>query len=200
MQIHRNTVLRKSGSVAKSPVPRRSRRYFHFARGAALASFGLMALGLFCHTSGLRINTTKSIPVGLYGMTDAPIARGKYVIFCPPQSTLFDEARKRGYIGAGFCPGGYGLMMKRVAAAGGDVVTSTQDGISVNGQLLRLSVPLEADKAGRAMPRYLFDDYRLGESELLLMSNGRGTSFDGRYFGPVDAAQVRGVVRPVIEF
>lgn len=200
MRIYRNTVLRKSGCVREVPFPARLSVHSRIARTAALAALGLMAMGFLCHAAGLRVNTTRSIPIGLYRMTDAPVAKGEYVIFCPPQSLLFDEARARGYIGAGFCPGGYGLMMKRVAAARGDVVASTKEGLSVNGKLLPASVPLKADKAGRAMPHQALSDYTLGESELLLMSDLSGTSFDSRYFGPVDAVQVKGVVKPVIMF
>lgn len=200
MRIVRNTILRKSASVQESQVPVRLSMPVSITRSAALAALGLMALGFLCFAMGLRMNTTRSIPIGLYRITDAPVAKGEYVIFCPPQSSLFDEARTRGYIGAGFCPGGYGFMMKRVAAVGGDVVASTREGMSVNGQLLPASAPLEADKAGRAMLRYRFNDYILEEPELLLMSEGSGTSFDGRYFGPVDLEQVRGVVKPVIRF
>ena len=32
------------------------------------------------------------------------------------------------------------------------------------------------------------------------MSDVSGTSFDGRYFGPVCLSQVKGVLRPVITF
>ena len=73
--------------------------------------------------AGARINTTKSIPVGLYWTSSAPVEKGAYVLFCPPQAGVFDDAKARGYIGAGFCPGGYGYMMKRVLAAKDDAVT-----------------------------------------------------------------------------
>jgi hypothetical protein len=43
-------------------------------------------------------------------------------------------------------------------------------------------------------------DYVLGEFELLLMSDVSWSSFDGRYFGPVDVGQVRGVIKPLIVF
>jgi len=200
VRIYRNTVLRKYGFVPESQVPVPIPRQSRIARYAALAALGLMALGFLCHASGLRVNTTPSIPVGFYRMTDAPVSKGEYVILCPPQSALFDEAKRRGYIGAGFCPGDYGYMMKRVVAVGGDRVASSEDGIIVNSELLLASVPLKADKAGRMMPRHAFYDYTLGQSELLLMSDMSGTSFDGRYFGPVEAGQVRGVVRPIITF
>lgn len=200
MRIYRNTLLRKSSPGSESPFPARLSVPSRIARSMALAALGLMALGFLCHAAGLRMNTTKSIPVGLYRMTDAPVAKGEYVIFCPPQSALFDEASARGYIGAGFCSGNYGLLMKRVAAVGGDVVTSSDEGIAVNKVLLPGSGALNMDKAGREMFRYQFSDYTLGDSELLLMSDLSATSFDGRYFGPVNLSQVRGVIRPVLTF
>jgi conjugative transfer signal peptidase TraF len=169
-------------------------------RGLLTAVLSPIAVGLICYLAGLKINTTKSIPVGIYRLTDVPVGKGEYVIFCPPQTALFDEARERGYIGAGFCPGGYGYMMKRVLATGNDRIVSTDEGLRINGSLLPLSKPLETDNAGRMMPRYRFNDYKLGKSELLLMSDVSGTSFDGRYFGSVEAGQVRGVIRPVVAF
>jgi conjugative transfer signal peptidase TraF len=165
-----------------------------------MAVFSLIALGLACYLAGLKINTTKSIPIGIYQLTDVPIGKGEYVIFCPPQTALFDEARERGYISAGFCPGRYGYMMKRVLGVEGDMVSSGNEGIIVNGKLLPASAPREEDSAGRMLSRYTFSDYKLKESELLLMSDMSGTSFDGRYFGPVDVGQVRGVIKPLIVF
>lgn len=165
-----------------------------------MAVFSLIVLGLVCSLTGLKINTTKSIPVGIYRLTDVPVGKGEYVIFCPPQTALFDEARSRGYIGAGFCPGGYGYMMKRVLGVEGDVVSSGNEGIVVNGKLLPISAPREADSAGRVLSRYPFSSYILKDSELLLMSNVSATSFDGRYFGPVEMGQVKSVIRPMFTF
>ena len=172
----------------------------HFYSYTAVAAIGVLTLGFACFAAGLRFNTTRSIPVGLYRIVDEPVGKGAYVIFCPPRLDVFDEARARGYIPAGFCPGDYGFMMKRVLAMEGDAVTSTDEGVSVNGELLPASMPVKTDKAGRMMPRYPFSGYTLGKSELLLMSDVSGTSFDGRYFGPLSLSQVRGVIRPVIIF
>lgn len=146
---------------------------------------------------GGRINTTKSIPVGLYWQTNSPADQGAYVMFCPPKSRLFDAAKERGYIGSGFCGGGYGFVMKKILAAKNDVVDIDAEGVRVNGELLPLSRPLASDKAGRSLPRYPAAGYRLADNEVLLMSDVSGTSFDARYFGPVDRAQIKVVVRPV---
>ena len=169
-----------------------------FTIGTTIVGTTALLLGVGCYSAGARVNTTKSIPVGLYWLTEEPVEKGAYVIFCPPQVGVFDDAKERGYIGAGFCPGGYGFMMKRVLAAKDDAVAVADDGVRVNGELLPLSAPIKADKAGRPLPRYQSNSYTLGNSEVLLMSDVSATSFDGRYFGPINRSQIKTVIRPVI--
>lgn len=166
--------------------------------GTAIGGAAVLVLGLVCYAAGARVNTTKSIPVGLYWSSSGAIAKGTYVMFCPPPIGVFDDAKKRGYIGSGFCPGGYGYLMKKVLAAKGDAVMVADDGVRVNGKLLHLSAPVKADKAGRPLPRYPFNHYELVNSELLLMSDVSGTSFDARYFGPINVTQIKTVIVPVM--
>ncbi|BCT69524.1 hypothetical protein NNRS527_03149 (plasmid) [Nitrosospira sp. NRS527] len=45
------------------------------------------------------------------------------------------------------------------------------------------------------MPRYPESSYTLSNTESLLMSDVSGTSFDSRYFGPVQAFQIQSVIR-----
>ena len=130
--------------------------------GVAIAGIAVLVLGAGGYAAGARINTTKSIPVGLYWTSSAPVEKGAYVLWCPPQTGVFDDAKERDYIGAGFCTGGYGYMMKRVLAAKNDAVTVSDDGVRVNGELLPLSKPIKADSAGRPLPRFQADHYTLG--------------------------------------
>ncbi len=156
------------------------------------------AVGLvLAHEAGLRLNTTGSIPLGLYLMSNDPIERGAYVLWCPPERPEFDLAKERGYIGAGFCPGGYGYMMKKVLAAPNDVVSVTDAGVMINGTVIPASQPFEADSLGRPLPRFRVTDYVLASSELLLMSNTNSRSFDARYFGPVHRAHIQSLIYPV---
>jgi conjugative transfer signal peptidase TraF len=168
------------------------------AGGAAVMDAALLLLGAGWYAAGARINTTRSIPIGLYWTTGQPVAKGAYVLFCPPQAAVFDEARTRGYITAGFCPGDYGYLMKRVLAANDDVVSIGADGVRVNGALLPLSMPVKTDTAGRPLARHRAAIFTLRQSEVLLMSDVSATSFDGRYFGPVDPTQIRSVITPVV--
>ncbi len=166
----------------------------------AAAALGLLVLGLLGGEAGLRVNVNRSIPLGLYRVTDAPVGKDEYVTFCPPRSELLDRAREQGHIGAGPCPGNYGYMMKRVAAVENDRVSSDGGEIMVNGEPLPTSAAREAEDTVRNLTPYPFVDYTLKASELLLMSDVSWTSFDSRYFGPVKAEQVREVIRPVVTF
>ena len=172
-------------------------RFRRITVATAVSGAALLAGAALLYGAGIRVNTTPSIPQGVYRISDAPIERGAYVIFCPPNAAVFDEARKRGYIGAGFCPGGVGQMMKKVLAAKGDRITVRDDGVRINGDIVPLSVPLNADGAGRPLPRYHPTGEPLPPAEFLLMSDVTDKSFDSRYFGPIHATQIRGVLRPL---
>ena len=171
-----------------------SRRYLRRALCTGAVLLGVTGLlGL----AGARVNTSKSIALGLYWTSDRPARKGEYVLLCPAQTSVFEEARRRGYLGAGFCPGGHGYMMKRILAAAGDTVTIGAEGVRVDGVLLPFSAPLTTDMAGRVMPRPQTERYVLGASDVLLMSDVSRTSFDGRYFGPVSRTQITTVIVPV---
>jgi conjugative transfer signal peptidase TraF len=157
-----------------------------------------LAVGLIlAHQSGLRLNTTHSIPLGLYRMSGDPIETGASVLWCPPERPEFDLAKERGYIAAGFCPGGYGNMMKKVVATHNDVVSVTDEGVRINGILMPASQPFEEDSMGRPLPRFRVSDHVLASSELWLMSDTNSRSFDARYFGPVPRAHIQSTIHPV---
>ena len=162
-------------------------------------SISLFALSIVLRIGGFYINTTPSLPVGLYRIVDEPVSKGAYVAFCPPQSDVFEMAVTRGYINAGNCPGGTRQLLKRVHAVAGDLVLIDETGITVNGLWLPNSAPLSTDAYGAALPQYSFDAV-LGESEYLLLSDLNPHSLDARYFGVIDRAQIVHVVRPVFTF
>jgi len=164
---------------------------------SAIGGVTAITLGFVLCLSGARFNTTSSIPLGLYWISSAPMEKGAYVMVCPPNTSVFEEAEKRGYIAAGFCAGHYGYIFKRVLAVGGDVIAITNEGVRINGQLLPLSAPRKVDGGGRPMPGYQPNPFTLTASEVLLMSDASSLSFDGRYFGPLNRAQIRSLIRPI---
>lgn len=164
---------------------------------AVIAGMGLVVMATVVLLAGARINTSRSIPLGLYWTSGAPVQKGAYVMVCPPPIGVFIEAKKRDYIGSGFCPGGFGYMMKKILAAKTDAVLIDVDGVRVNGVLLPFSVPRIADRAGRPLPRYPVLSFTLGQDEVLLMSDVSATSWDARYYGPVRTSQIATVITPV---
>lgn len=163
----------------------------------AIGGIALLAAGMTCYAVGARINTSRSIAVGLYWTSDKRPAKGDYVMVCPPQVGVMLEARQRGYLAPGICPGGYGYLMKKILAAAGDEVSIDPEGVRVNSRLLPFSRPLIADAAGRPLPRFQAATFILGASEVMLMSDVSDTSFDARYFGPLDRAQIKTAILPV---
>ena len=155
----------------------------------------LMVWGLI-YAAGIRVNTTPSIPLGVYQLSNEPLIKGAYVLFCPPPAPVFVMAKARGYVGAGFCPGGYGHLMKRLVAAKDDQVIINAEGVAVNGQRLSLSKPIKLDGGGRPLPHYE-KSWVLDSDEVLVMSDSNSGSFDGRYFGSIQRSQIEGLIRPV---
>jgi conjugative transfer signal peptidase TraF len=96
----------------------------HILAGFVLSvSAGIFLLSIVFRVSGIYYNNTPSFPVGFYKIIDEPVGRGAYVSFCPPQEKVFDVAMMRHTISTGNCPGGYGMLLKRVFAQSGDSVS-----------------------------------------------------------------------------
>lgn len=160
----------------------------------------MLALSIMIATlAGIRINTTRSYQRGIYLMTNDPIEKGALVIFCPADTSAFRQARERGYIGAGFCPGGYGYMIKKIMAAKGDHVEMAASGVYVNGKLLPNSKPADNDAEGQPLPHTQIKTV-LDEHTVLLMSDYSPKSFDARYFGLIDKKNVISSVKLVWVF
>lgn len=145
--------------------------------------------------AGLRLNLTGSLPVGLYVASPGAPVRGALVLACLP-SGVAAFAKERGYVPQGEeCPGSMGAIGKPVLAVGGDTVTVTPIGLLVNGAPVPNSRPLAADRKGRPLPRLLMGTYVVSPGELWVLSSYSRLSFDSRYFGAIQASQVRARLR-----
>ena len=166
-----------------------------FASLSIVLFFAIGAAGL----AGARVNTTPSLPLGLYWDQQAKPTKGSIVLFCPPDQPLFVEAKARGYLAAGLCDVGTQPMMKRIAATAGDQVSIAAEGTAVNGEWLANSAQVRKDPVGRPLPTYRAE-LTLAAGQVLLMSDRSPLSFDGRYFGPMSERTIQGVVEPVWTF
>lgn len=137
---------------------------------------------------GLRINTSPSLPMGLYITTADSDAN--LVEFCPaePFGTLSIE---RGYREPGACRDGAAPLLKPIIARSGDVVEVSERGISVNGALLPNTAPLTRDTKGRHLEAWPSGRYVVGPGTIWVASSYHPRSFDSRYFGPLSTAAIR---------
>ena len=176
------------------PKARRRRSVTVLLCGLALL-IGLLAV----KRAGYRINVTASLPVGIWRLKPsfATLHRGQIITVCPPASPVFAEAKNRGYLFPGDCPGGVAPLLKPIAAVEGDAIETKADGLYVNGKLLPNSKSLTADSSGRplhpVMPPYL----QIPAEHVLLIATENDRSFDGRYFGPISLAGLQGTAEPV---
>lgn len=159
----------------------------------AVAFIGLAAtVAAVC---GVRINTSSSIPLGLYVVTC--ISNAKLIEFCPSEP-FATQSSERGYRTHGLsCPDGAVPILKPIVASEGDIVVVSLDGIQVNGQTLPQTAPLTADRAGRQLQPWPFGKYRVGPGEVWVASTYSKGSYDSRYMGPIRTTQIRKRLRPL---
>lgn len=176
--------LRLFGAALRRARAKRIRR-LRLGVFAAAASLPALATLVVAPAPRLVWNASASAPIGLYRVDPgAPIARGDMVIAWAPEPwrTL---AAGRHYLPANV------PLVKRVAAAQGDLVCGAGLRLTVNGAVVALR--LAHDRDGRPLPRW--DGCRLlGPGQFLLLMPAPG-SFDGRYFGATGEGRIVGRAR-----
>ena len=156
-----------------------------------------VAISLFpiCGLSGLRINSSPSLPVGLYFTTGED--RANLAEFCPAEP--FGEfAIARGYRESGNCGDGAAPLLKPVVARAADVVELSDRGITVNGRLLQNTAPLSTDTKGRPLSHWQFGRQVVQAGTVWVASSFNPRSFDSRYFGPVQIGAIRHYLQPLL--
>src|ERR1700722_7683944 len=102
-----------------------------WAASAALALWLVVSVG--AARSGVWINVSPSLPLGVYRVVAGPPERGAIVLVCL-SAAVGRLARARGYLGPGPCPGGAGRLGKTVAAGAGDTGDGETTGGPTNGR------------------------------------------------------------------
>lgn len=133
-------------------------------------------------------NVSPSAPVGLYRVIPGgALERGDMVVARLPERWRRLAAERH------YLPSNVPLV-KAVAAIPGDEVCAVGESLYVNG---RWAVHrLESDGQGRSMPMWQ-GCATLGPSQYLLLMAAAPASFDGRYFGPVEAELIVGRAVPL---
>jgi len=130
---------------------------------------------------------SSSTAPGFYRKVAGPIRRGVIIALRIP-------APGRAYAAAHMPERLHTSLLKPVVATGGSIACVRQGHLIVNGR--RLGPIFERDGRGRRLPHWR-GCLRLAAGEVLLYSDRIPNSFDSRYFGPAQAADVLGVYAPL---
>lgn len=134
-------------------------------------------------------NVTPSTPIGLYVVTQAMPKRGDLVVTrLPPGMEAL--AVTRAMLSANT------PVLKPIAALADDLVCRFGSTVTINGRFA--AIAREFDRHGRRLPVW-GGCRRLSASQIFILA-GHPDSFDSRYYGPVDAHNVRGVAHPLLTF
>ena len=166
---------------------------------AGLSACGLAALAWasFVHPlPRLTYNPSDSVAVGWYRVdpldrrTSSPPRRLEVgsIVLVPLPAEAAALAAQRSYLPTRI------PLLKRVGAVAPQEVCVIGGSVRIDG--VPSAAVLSADRWGRPLPSWS-QCRRLRPGELFLLSVTNPASFDSRYFGPVSAAAVIGVARPV---
>ena len=151
---------------------------------------GLAAAVAVLDFVGVRVNWTRSEPVGVYWVHPVTerIRVGQMIEFCPP-------VKRYPFMLKGRCPGGTEPFFKEVVGAPGDIVTVSDLGVTVNGAMLSDSRPhRHARSDASILLPVLRGTFKLGKGQYWAYGSGLpAESFDSRYWGPVEVGAVAGV-------
>ncbi|MBX4949209.1 conjugative transfer signal peptidase TraF [Rhizobium binae] len=168
-------------------------------RAAVILSAAMFAAVVLVATAlvgGYRINLTPSEPLGLWRIVPLhrPVAVNDLVFICPPETAEMREARARGYLRSGSCPGGVAPLIKTVIAVSGQHVEIGVC-VSVDGRLIASSNFAPRDGKGRRLMPFPSGDIPPG---YVFLHSAFPGSYDSRYFGPLPASGVLGLAQEVL--
>lgn len=185
-------------SLPLTPSVRMKQRKKPIPLGLAMMTMAMLGVISIAWFGNYRLNLTPSEPLGLWRIVKfaRPAAVGDLVFICPPQTSTMREARERGYLRSGLCPGGVAPLVKSVIAVAGQRV-EVEAGVSVDRRSVPSSSVVQLDGQGRRMTP--FPGGFVPEGSVFLHSPFAG-SYDSRYFGPIPEAGVLGLAREVLTY
>lgn len=184
-----------TGAATRRSMTTQQRRAIVVLSMAAVAAILLVVTAI---AGGYRINLTPSEPLGLWRIValDRLAAVNDLVFICPPDTAEMREARARGYLRSGSCPGGVAPLIKTVIAVAGQ---HAEIGASVTVDGREVSLSSLAQRDGMSRPLAPFPSGTVPPGYVFLYSAFPG-SYDSRYFGPVPASGILGLAQEVFTY
>lgn len=155
----------------------------------ALGGLAALAWAAFARPDArLVYNPSDSVPVGWYRIEPVRSPRVDDIVLTTLPAESAALAARRGYLPVHI------PLLKRVGAVAPQHVCIEGGNVRIDGK--PVAAVLRADRMNRPLPSWSHCR-PLVEGELFLLGVTNPASFDSRYFGPVSAAAVIGVARPV---
>lgn len=136
------------------------------------------------------------MPRGFYQSTQQQLHKGDLVEVCL-SAPLAKFALERNYLSVGSCKERVEPVIKKVVAVGGDVVELTPKLIIVNGVVLPHSTTFLRDEDNRSIPAIARGRYKLSDTDVWLYGERDVKSWDSRYFGAINKASIRSILKPI---
>ncbi|CAA6815233.1 MAG: Signal peptidase I [uncultured Sulfurovum sp.] len=175
-------------------IPKSNQKILKVVIGTILA---LTLLFTLVYQLGYRINLSKSYPKGIYKtIPKKTIEHGDFVMFCPKDSPLMQEALKRNYILNGTCDGGFYPLLKKVVGLQGDKV-DIKDYVYINGKKQKKGKLYKKDPKGNLLPRSKEGNITIAKGYMFLLSDYHELSFDSRYIGAVEINRTLSLMKSV---
>ncbi|MEE3501280.1 S26 family signal peptidase [Acidiphilium acidophilum] len=171
---------------------------------------GLLAVGVLADValvrSGLIINVTPSMPIGLYRLSSLPrrLHDGMIVYLCPPSPArnlaMAQAAQGKWLLTSprSPCPSHLVPFLKKIGATPGQTVTLTMRGTSIDGHLLPATAIKRFAKNGQPMIHQKPGSYLMGPRQVWVWDNSSPWAYDSRYWGPLPVANILKQARPVL--
>ncbi|MGA2233755.1 MAG: S26 family signal peptidase [Tepidisphaeraceae bacterium] len=163
----------------------------HCAWTASLIGLAALAASsvLFANRQ-IVINTSPSVPSGLYLRSTAAPAVGQIIDFRIPQAARNYIETRTGQNGEDW------YILKPIVAGPGDRVDTTGECLLINGRQIA-PMPPTHDTAGRSLPVWR-DKRVLAPGEFFVFSDRIPNSFDSRCYGPIPRQQISAVRKALI--
>ena len=160
----------------------------------------LTLLFILIYQLGYRVNISESYPRGIYkSISKSTMKHGDFVMFCPKNGPLMQNALKRGYVLKGICDGGFYPLLKKVAALQGDRV-EVNEYVYINGEKQTKSRLHQYDPKGNPLPRTKDNNITVPKGYMFLLSDYHELSFDSRYLGLIEQNTTISLMKPFYIF
>ncbi len=135
------------------------------------------------------INTTTSLPLGIYYLSKEKVSLSKTVVFSKP--SFLNIVKRDWLIKKDF-------FIKKIIAEPNDNVCIKNGVLFINGKYV--SKIKEYDRNGKKLPKNIQEDFcrNLSKDEFWTSADHEN-SYDSRYYGPIMAVNLK-TVRPLILF